>query len=522
MAQKRSGIKWRNIILFLVVMVGLLVAAQRFFQPNMLGWNIDRVRLYENGNDIVIVYNYQFSETEPYGIVMDQINCERQEDCDVILTVSIGRDVSGSSEEEILAYIGELVEGGYISEEDIRENAPEHSNDVNAGYAILYDPRPSEGIVEVTFSLGPQVTIMEASMVAVGDVLLHDTVWEAYETTEEQAEQEEEEVLRTFDFSSLLADMAPFIQGADFAFANQESNIGGSLLGLSSYPNFNSPYEIARDLVKAGFNMFSRANNHTLDLGPEGVLAAQENWDRLGDGFITSGSAASQTQRNRIPVIEQNGIRIALLAYTYGFNGHQLPEDREYLANLFDEEQVKADIQRAKAQADLIAVAMHWGDEYVTIPNQAQLNRAQWLADQGVHLILGSHPHVVQPVEVITGEQGQETLVAYSLGNFISAQEGLEKNIGVVLSFDIQKVTIRDESRIEFKNIEMMPTHNFYDEEAGTYRLIPLADSDEVDYFETFEAAFERSRVTVVERGRYVEIEENTEPASEDEADDGQ
>lgn len=489
MTEKRSNIKWRNVILFLVVTVGLIALAQFFLLPNMVGWTIERVKIYENGNDINITYNYQHTEEYDYGLVIAQEACERTDPCDVILTISIGKDVSAKSEEKIVAYLEGLVEQGLINENQIQFNLPEHSNDIPKGFAILYRPAPSEGIIEVTFSLGPEITVREASMVAVGDVLLHDTVYEAFETED-----------GTFDFSPLFADISQYIESSNFAFVNQETNIGGVELELSSYPNFNSPFEIARDLIAIGFNMFSRANNHTLDKGPAGVMAAEGYWEQF-EGIITAGSTDSQEKRDTIAVIERNGINIALLAYSYGFNGHVLPEGQEYLANLFSYEQAKIDIEKAREVADVIVVSMHWGTEYEPLPNATQQEQAQWLADQGVHVIIGSHPHVLQPMEILTGSSGNETLVAYSLGNFVSGQQGTERNIGGILNFDIQKITIRDEVRIELRNIEFMPTYNYFDKEAQTYRLIPLIQSVQDEYFESIQALFEAysDQINVVE-----------------------
>lgn len=498
MRKVKSNIKWLNIILFLIVMVGLIALAQFFLLPDMEGWTIERVKIYENGNDINIVYNYKFTEAYDYGVVIAQEDCERVDPCDVILTVSKGRDVSNETEEQISLYLNQLVENELIDESQIQINTSEHSDDVNKDYAILYRPSPSEGIIEVTISLGPEIIMKEASLIAAGDVVLHASVYENFETNEEE-----------FDFTPLFTQIKPFIKAADFAFVNQESNVGGVELELSSYPNFNSPSEIVRDLVDTGFNMFSRASPHTLDRGEEGVEAAQAIWNQFPD-IITSGSAHTLQQRNRIPVIEENGIKIALLAYSQGFNDHELPEDKEYLANLFSYEEAEADIEKAKQVADLVIVSMHWGTENESMPNQSQQEQAQWLADMGVHVVLGSHPNVLQPLDVIMGVDGNETIVAYSLGKLVSEQTELEQNISGILNFDIQKITIRDEVRIELNHIHFMPTYNYFDEEDSTYRLIPLADSDQSDYFETIETLFEEfsSQIDVVQWLTHMETEE--------------
>jgi len=495
--KKLKTIRWRNVILFLFIMVGLLVLAQSFLVPDMVGWNVDRVKHYEAANDISIIHNNIYSDTVPYGVVANQETCDKGEDCDIILTFSKGEDVSSKSDSDIKSYLDQLVDNQLIQASQIVFNEPQYSNEVNQGYAIVYEANPYEGLIEVTFSLGPEIHVYEATMVAVGDILLHETVYNDFSIDE-----------KTFDFSPLLEDVKPYIEPADFAFANQETNIGGVELGLSAYPNFNSPYEIARDLINIGFNMFARSNNHTLDKGEAGVLAAQKNWETF-EGVITAGSTDSLEKRNQIPVIEQNGIKVALLSYSYGFNGYKVPEDKPYLANEFDYDQVASDIEKAKSVADVITVSMHWGVEYSSVPSQTQIEQAQWLADQGVHIILGTHPHVLQPMDRLVGKNGNETIVAYSLGNFISGQIGLERLVGGIMKLDIKKTTIGDQVEIEISQPQFMPTYNYPEGSASDYKLVPLVDSVQADYFETVKKLMNNysSHVEVVDYITYDEVE---------------
>ncbi|MDO4926690.1 MAG: CapA family protein [Turicibacter sp.] len=498
MMKKLKTIKWRNVVLFLFVMVGLLVLAQSFVLPDMVGWDVDRVKHYEAANDIDIKYNNVYSDTVPYGTVTNQERCEKTEECDVILTFSKGKDVSSKSDIEIETYLNQLIEEERLKSNDIIYNEPTYSTEVNSGYAIVYDANPYEGVIEITFSLGPEIHVYEATMVAVGDILLHDTVYNDFRLEGD-----------TFDFSPLFEAIKKYIEPADFAFANQETNIGGTEVGLSSYPNFNSPYEIARDLISTGFNMFARSNNHTLDKGEAGVIAAQKNWETF-EGIITAGSTDSQEKRDQIPVIDKNDIKIALLSYSYGFNGYQVPEDKPYLANEFDYNQATIDIEKAKSVSDVIVVSMHWGIEYSNVLSEAQLEQAQWLSDQGVHVILGTHPHVLQPMARLTGKDGNETLVAYSLGNFISGQVGLERLVGGIMKFDIKKTTIGDDVQIEISQPQFMPTYNYAENSASDYKLVPLVDSSQAEYFEAIKSLMENysQKVDVVDYITYNELEE--------------
>lgn len=498
MMKKLNAIKWRNVVLFLFVMVGLLVLAQSFVLPDMVGWDVDRVKHYEAANDIDIEYNNVYSDTVPYGTVTNQERCEKTEKCDIILTFSKGKDVSSKSDIEIEKYLTQLIEENHLKSNDIIYNDPIYSNEVNSGYAVVYDANPYEGMIEITFSLGPEIHVYEATMVAVGDILLHDAVYNDFRLEGD-----------TFDFSSLFEGIKKYIEPADFAFANQETNIGGIEVGLSSYPNFNSPYEIARDLIATGFNMFARSNNHTLDKGEAGIIAAQKNWETF-EGIITAGSTDSQVKRDQIPVIEKNDIKISLLSYSYGFNGYQVPEDKPYLANEFDYNQAVIDIQKAKSVSDVIVVSMHWGVEYSNIPSEVQREQAQWLADQGVHVILGTHPHVLQPMDRLSGKDGNETVVAYSLGNFISGQVGLERLVGGIMKFDIKKTTIGDDTQIEISQPQFMPTYNYAENSSSDYKLVPLVDSSQAEYFETIKSLMENysQNVDVVDYITYNELEE--------------
>lgn len=494
--KKLKTIRWRNVILFLFIMVGLLVLAQSFLVPDMVGWNVDRVKHYEAANDISIIHNNIYSDTVPYGVVANQETCDKGEDCDIILTFSKGEDVSSKPDRDIKSYLNQLVDNQLIEASQIVFNEPQYSNEVNQGYAIVYEANPYEGLIEVTFSLGPEIHVYEATMVAVGDILLHETVYNDFSIDG-----------KTFDFSPLFENVRPYIEPADFAFANQETNIGGVELGLSAYPNFNSPYEIARDLINVGFNMFARSNNHTLDKGEAGVLAAQKNWETF-DNIITAGSTDSLEKRNQIPVIEQNGIKVALLSYSYGFNGYKVPEDKPYLANEFNYDQVANDIEKAKSVADVITVSMHWGVEYSSVPSQTQIEQAQWLADQGVDIILGTHPHVLQPMDRLVGKNGNETVVAYSLGNFISGQIGLERLVGGIMKLEIKKTTIGDEVEIEISQPQFMPTYNYPEGSTSDYKLVPLVDSVQADYFETVKKLMNNysSHVEVVDYITYDEV----------------
>ena len=242
----------------------------------------------------------------------------------------------------------------------------------------------------------------------------------------------------TYDYSHMLQFAARQLEQADYAVANLETVLAGGP-DYSGFPAFNSPDELAYDVKEAGFDLLSTANNHTRDRGMDGIYRTLDVLDEAGLAHV--GTYRSQEERDEqsgIYVADVGGISVAFLSYTYGLNGFRLDSDKMYAVNLFnldyyttlanpDYELLQSDLEAARAlDTDLLAVMIHWGVEYQNAPNGHQTNLAQFLVEQGADLVLGGHPHVLQPYETIsvTGWDGQERegFVCYSLGNFISNQ----------------------------------------------------------------------------------------------------
>lgn len=288
------------------------------------------------------------------------------------------------------------------------------------------------------------------SLIAVGDVLIHESVYkDAYKDGK-------------YDFSHMFTEIEPIIKNYDLKFCNQESTIGGSYLGISGYPSFNSPDEIGDEIVRLGFNMISLANNHVMDRGEDAVLYSNSYWKNKD--VITSGSYSSIEEMNNINIYEQNGIKYAFLSYTTSLNGYLT---KDYLVNMYSDDKVKNDIEKIKDKVDLIIVSMHWGEEYINNPNSEQTRIANHLSSLGVNLVIGHHPHVVQPVTYIN-----DTLVIYSLGNFISNQLvlGINQGIGLIVGMDIKL----EEDKIVFENIykELILS---YSENSTNFKVIPFS-----------------------------------------------
>ncbi len=276
------------------------------------------------------------------------------------------------------------------------------------------------------------------SLVMVGDALIHSSVYDdAYEDGK-------------YNFYKMLSPVKKFITKHDLAFYNQETVLGGVSLGLSSYPAFNSPQEVGDAFIDAGFNLVSLANNHVLDCGSKAIISANNYW-QTKKNVLASGSYNSQEERNNIPIKEMNGIKYALLAYTTTTNG--IKPNNNYYVNIYDEQIVKNDIEKIRDKVDLLLVSMHWGEEYNTSVTSSQEQIANYLSNLGVDIIIGTHPHVIEPIDYIGN-----TLIIYSLGNFLSGQEGMDRLIGLMVSVDVEK----KDNQLIISDPNVMLTYNYY------------------------------------------------------------
>ena len=296
------------------------------------------------------------------------------------------------------------------------------------------------------------------SLVAVGDVLIHESVYLDAKKSD-----------GTYDFHPMFTEIEPIIKKYDLKYCNMESTIGGSALGISGYPSFNSPDEIGDELVNLGFNLISLANNHALDKGESAVLYSNSYWKTKD--VITAGAYSSYEEQDEVKVYEQNGIKYAFLSYTTSSNR---AVNKGYLINMYSDERAKKDIEAIKDKVDVIIVAMHWGSEYTKNPTYEEKQIAEYLSGLGVNLIIGAHPHVVQPVRYVG-----DTLVIYSLGNFISNQLSIASNyaydtnpgIGLMVGMDI---VVDYDGKVTFENIykELILA---YAQNSTNFKVIPFS-----------------------------------------------
>ena len=271
----------------------------------------------------------------------------------------------------------------------------------------------------------------EAKLLMVGDALIHSSVYNDALTED-----------GNYDFKPMLKYVKPILKSYDLKYYNQETILGGSSLGYSSYPKFNSPVEVGDAFLNAGFNLVSLSNNHAMDKGETGVINSVNYW-KSKKNVVFSGQWTSWEERNANPVYSVNGINYAFFSYTTWTNGLETPVGKEYLNNVYSNEKAYLDINAVKDRADVIIVAMHWGEEYNLDITEEQREIANYLSSLGVNIIIGTHPHVVEPVEYINNG---DTLVIYSLGNFISGQIGLDRLTGLMMEVTIKKMVDDDDS----------------------------------------------------------------------------
>lgn len=309
-----------------------------------------------------------------------------------------------------------------------------------------------------------QERVTKVTLAAVGDVLIHSSIYKDARTKD------------GYDFTPMFDKIKTYIDQADIAIANLESMIGGEQLGLSDYPRFNAPYEVGDALQATGFDLVNLANNHTLDRGEKALQNTIQHLSQLGIEY--TGAYSSPEDQQRIRVLNQHDISFAFVSYTYGTNGIPVPEGKPYLVNLIDLPAVTEDVKKARQLADVVIVQVHFGQEYVDLPDEQQKLFARTAAEAGADIIIGHHPHVLQPTEWLISSSGRKTFVVYSLGNFIAAQEGKRKRIGGILQLEIHKLIKGTNSRIELHNPAFLPTWTAMSNWRH-YRVLPLLKAPE-------------------------------------------
>jgi poly-gamma-glutamate capsule biosynthesis protein CapA/YwtB (metallophosphatase superfamily) len=303
-------------------------------------------------------------------------------------------------------------------------------------------------------------------LAAVGDIMMHAPQIRAGQLTK-----------GGYDFRPFFEEVKPYIDFADLVIGNLETTLAGKSYPYSGYPRFNAPDETIDALAYAGIDLVSTSNNHALDTGEKGVIRTYQTLQ--AKGLQPIGTAPSTAQRHAT-LVEKNGIRLAFLAYTQHTNGLPVPKNKSYLVNLIDTQQIAQDIQTVRQQGvDFICVSLHFGEEYQQEPNEFQRKIARQVLEDGADVILGSHPHVLQPIEKVM-VAGKEKWIIYSLGNFISNQRDPYTDEGAIVYFDVVKDLEKGQTHL--KEVSFLPTyvHKYRRHGKSQYVVIPMEKKSSV------------------------------------------
>lgn len=312
---------------------------------------------------------------------------------------------------------------------------------------------------QVQGQLGQDNTI---TLVAAGDCLMHNTqIWSGKQRD------------GSYSFDTFFADVKYLINEGDYTSTNFEAPMAGPSRGYLGYPLFNSPDAAATTFKDAGFDLVVTANNHILDQGIQGAMRTMQVLHTAG---LDTVGTREKPDESRWLIKDVNGVKVGYLAYSYSTNGIAIPKGYEYFYNFLNKEQILADIKTVRPQVDVLVLVLHWGIEYNPKPTAEQRAMARQFLEAGADAILGSHPHVIQTMEVLK-VGGQDKFVIYGMGNFISDQEGRDRNSGIVLKLKFHKDASQGKTLLQ--EVSYTPTFSHHYKVGGVtrFRVVPVEET---------------------------------------------
>ena len=300
-------------------------------------------------------------------------------------------------------------------------------------------------------------------LLAVGDNIAHQTIREVGMTE-----------YGPWNYDSVYQYVKEDVEAADLALVTQETIFVEDREDVSGYPSFGTPPEFGDALVNTGFDVIASATNHALDKGTDSIEYTLNWWEENHPDISVLGLYDNEEAAEEIPIISCKDLKLAMLDYTYSLNGLELPSDQEYMVDVFDEEKAREDIRQAKELADVVIVVMHVGNEYEQDVDQETQEWTDIFLEEGVDIVIGSHPHVVRTMETLTGEDGHKMLVYYSLGNFTSTQTDLPSLMGAMAKITVRKNI--ETGEIEIPEHEFIPLLMYYNKEIPQAAIYKLED----------------------------------------------
>ncbi len=321
-------------------------------------------------------------------------------------------------------------------------------------YMIFSIPEPDQAMV-----MADATTI---NLTATGDILMHNTVIASGQNGMD------------YNYDHLYAPIKHLIAEGDYASVNLECALAGPASGYTGYPLFNSPDAIAPALKNAGFDLVVTANNHIMDRGHQGALRTMDTLRQAG--LDTAGTHKSQAEKEQFLIKNIRGVKVGYLAYCYGTNGIPVPQDKPYFFNFLERDPIIEDITALRPQVDVLVLILHWGVEYSPYPTSQQRSLATEFFQRGADVILGSHPHVIQPMEIMKVD-GKDKFVIYSMGNSMGNQNGVERNSGVVLNLQFTKNLNQGDTILT--GVTYTPTyiHPYYVNGHRYFRVVPIEET---------------------------------------------
>jgi poly-gamma-glutamate synthesis protein (capsule biosynthesis protein) len=296
------------------------------------------------------------------------------------------------------------------------------------------------------------------TFIAAGDNLFHNELYESSFKDD------------VYQFDPIYEEIKSFIEPADIAFINQETLLAGKDFEYSSYPQFNTPQELGSTLQKVGFDVVSHANNHVMDKGSKATIATVNFWNTIPNVKVLGIHASQESRNDNYVIIEKNNIKVGFLAYTCSTNYLAVPKDMPYLVSLADKEIMAKEIDALRPLCDVLIVSMHWGNEYEHMQNTDQETWSSFLAEHNADIIIGHHPHVLQPYEYIERADGKRMLCYYSLGNFVSGQDEAPRMLGGLAYIKIKKA----ETEISIEQAGIIPVMTHYSTSLDGFKVYPL------------------------------------------------
>ncbi|MDO4519745.1 MAG: CapA family protein [Eubacteriales bacterium] len=307
--------------------------------------------------------------------------------------------------------------------------------------------------------------VTEASVIAVGDNLYHDSLLNVGSNN-------------NWNYDSIYQHVTSRIQNADIAMIDQETVFTTNHDVIAGYPSFATPTEVGDSIIRAGFNVIESATNHIDDYGVEYIQQTLDYWKNNYPSIPVLGIHESQEDADTVKTMTVNDITFSFLNYTYGTNSG-IDTDHSYMIDILEQQKVAQMCAKAKEQSEVLIFVAHWGKEDEHMPTEHQKQWANFLMKQGVDVVIGGHPHVIQPYGYMSDNEGHKMLIYYSLGNFVSTQQKMDELLEAMASFTVRKTVLKGEKTIEIVNESIEPMVMHYNSETGEYGPYMLSDYTE-------------------------------------------